>query len=163
MAPEAVKAASSKWPPACGFAPVGRYPSSRLSFAQLSLFITAGHPGPRHNIDKELRALPPRRLCIAGALRPKRRATPTNFADIRSRARTPPRARALVPRETYNYREFSPVISVGALSSLSAEKVPCLGAKRKGRFSFSVCYPPCNLLRVTTLHALCFRARQFVT
>lgn len=60
MVPEAVKAASSEWPEraALRWSAV----SAEAKFRAIAIIYNrGGTPGPRHNIDKELRALPARR------------------------------------------------------------------------------------------------------
>ena len=111
---------------------------------QLSLFITTGAPGPAITLTKSCGRCP--RRCVSRVLWPKRRVTPANFRGY-PLARTPSRERSA---ETYNYRENSPryfarfTVEPHRLQGFLPQ-----GAKGKGRFSFSVCYLPRSLLRIT--------------
>lgn len=105
MAPEAVKATSSKWSPhaaSCWSAVI-----SEAKFRAIAIIYNRGAPGPRHNIDKELRGIARGKGVYRSVLAPERRGAtmPTNFADFRSRGNFSAQATS----ETYNYQEFSPL------------------------------------------------------
>lgn len=127
--------------PACGFAagrPLPRSPPSGAKFRAIVIIYNRGAPGPAITLTKSCGRRP--RRCVPRCLGQNAGATPANFADIRSRENSSARASA----ETYNYRGILPVISVGRCRAC-LRSPPSSG---KGRFSFSVCYLPCNLFCV---------------
>lgn len=123
--------------PACGFALVGRYPS-KAKFRAIVIIYNRGAPCPAITLTKSCGRCP--RRCVSrcfGQSAGRRRLQTSRISGRENSS-----ARELVPRHTITGN--SPRYFGRSLSSLSAG-APSLWARRKGRFSFSVCYLPCNL------------------